>query len=78
MELEEYKKYLNSNRIKLFDYQYRLSLYKLNLVYSLNKDQVGGGKNILYNKNSQTVKKIVDCSLSNNVKLGYIYQLIYS
>ena len=77
MELQEYKKYLNSKGIKLFDHEYRLSLYKLNLVNSFNNDQIGGGS-ILYRKDSKTVKEIVNCSLSNNVKLGYNYQLIYS
>ena len=47
------------------------------LVNSFNNDQIGGGS-ILYRKDSKTVKEIVNCSLSNNVKLGYIYQLIYS
>ena len=78
MELLEYKKYLNSKGINLFDHEYRLSLYKLNLVNGLNSDQVGGGLNILNNKSTCKIKHIVNCSLSNNVKLGYIYNLIYS
>lgn len=78
MELLEYKKLLKSKGIKLFDYQYRLSLYKLNLINSLDHNQVGGGGKILINKNNYELKNIVDCCLSNNVKLGHIYNLIYN
>lgn len=78
MDLLEYKKILKSKGIKLFDYEYRLSLYKINLINSTNLEQYGGGINILNNKNNNELKNIVNCLLSNNVKLGYIYNLIYS
>jgi hypothetical protein len=78
MDLLEYKYLLKKKGIKLFDYEYRLSLYKINLLNSFNNDQIGGGAKILLNKNNYEVKNIIDCCLSNNIKLGYIYNLIYN
>jgi len=78
MNILEYKKYLKSKGIVLFDHEYRLSLYKLNLVNSMSSEQLGGGKKNLNNKTNNEVSNIVNCCLSNNVKLGYIYNLIYN
>lgn len=79
MDINNYKKILNEKGIKLFDYQYRLSFFKINLVTNNNyNNQIGGGdKTLLKNKNKDELKNIVYCSLSQNVNLGYIHHLIF-
>ena len=82
MDFNNYKKLLKSNGIKLFDHQYRLSYFKINLVMQ-NRIQNGGGKsksksNILKIKEKDKLFNIVSYSLSNNINLGYMYHLIYN
>ena len=80
MDFNNYKKLLKSNGIRLFDHQYRLSYFKVNLVMK-NRIQEGGGKRnnkILKKKNKNKLLNIVSYSLSNNINLGYMYYLIYN
>lgn len=82
MDLNNYKKILKAKGIKLFDYQYRLSFFKINLATNNNynfDNQIGGGnKKILKNKNKKELINIVSYSLSKNVNLGYIHHLLYT
>ena len=84
MNYNNYITYLKKNNIILFDYQYRLSYYKLNKLQLFN-NQIGGSinnknnTNILFkNKSYKETINIINLSLSNNIKLGYLYYLIYN
>jgi len=85
MDYTKYVQYLKNKNIILFDHQYRLSYYKLNRLQNLN-NQNGGGKyttnynsNLIFkNKSNNDIINIINSSLSNNTKLGYLYYLIYN
>ena len=77
MKFNYYKNILNEKNIYLFDHQYRISHYKLNLLSSNdNYNQTGGGK-IISNKSKKELEQMLDLLLSNNMNLGYIYNFIY-
>jgi hypothetical protein len=82
MDYTKYVQYLKNKNIILFDHQYRLSFYKLNRLQHLN-NQNGGGKyttnyNLFKNKSNNDIINIINSSLSNNTKIGYLYYLIYN
>ena len=63
------KQILESNNIKLFDYEYRISYYEL-LKYTQTYDMKGGGNTLstlnILKKKSISLKNIVDILLSRN------------
>ena len=68
MNYINYKKFLDSKNIKLFDYEYRISYYKL-LKYTQKDTMIGGGNTLsVLNSlnNSLSCKTIVDILLSHN------------
>ena len=70
MNFINYKHFLESKNIKLFDHEYRISYYKL-LKYTQTNNMIGGGNtlsvlNSLNNKDSISLKNIVDILLSHN------------
>jgi hypothetical protein len=82
MDYTKYVQYLKNKNIILFDHQYRLSYYKLNRLRNLNNQTGGGNYNNNYylfkNKSNNDIINIINSSLSHNVKLGYLYHLIYN
>ena len=83
MDFKKFRKILEKNNIKLFDYEYRISY---NRIFNMNKicnqnNQYGGGdinSNIFKLKSKNNLENIINYSLSKNMKLGYLYYLIYT
>ena len=83
MNYNKYVQYLKDKNIILFDHQYRLSYYKLNKLLTYNNQKGGSGLNnkynfLFHNKSNNEIINIIDSSLSHNIKLGYLYHLIYN
>ncbi len=66
MNYNEYVNYLKSNKIFLFDHDYRISYH--NISEYLMKDMVGGGKNnnILSKYNIKQLTEIINIAISPN------------
>lgn len=77
MELSTFKEFLKKKDIILFDYEYRIALYKINLI---KNEQIGGGQEVklLSNKTKMEINQIINYTLSFNFKLGYLNNLIYN
>uniref|UniRef100_A0A6C0J5H7 Uncharacterized protein n=1 Tax=viral metagenome TaxID=1070528 RepID=A0A6C0J5H7_9ZZZZ len=82
MNYNNYVQSLKNKNILLFDHQYRLSYYKLNKIITFNNQTGGGNYNtnpkLFKNKSNEDLCNIINLSLSNNIKLGYLYYLIYN
>ena len=74
MKLVEYKNFLESRNIKLYDCQYRISYHKLLNQNSIYGEQTGGGSLIkkLNNLSNEKIHSIVNLLLSsNNYYIGF-------
>ena len=71
MDLLKYKKLLKKNNIQLFDYELRISHYKIT---NINTEQIGGGKrksliHRLKKLDNNNILNIVKLSLSSNPQM---------
>jgi len=66
-----YIKLLEEKNIILYDFQKRISYYRLN---NLNKEQIGGGKKLDLNKlDDYKIEKIIINLLNNNIDFLKMY-----
>jgi hypothetical protein len=77
MKYKEYIKYLKSNNIILFDYDYRISYNNIKIYYNINNINnnnklSGGGNN---NHNIHNIHTIINIALSSNPHYLLNYQL---
>lgn len=79
MNITDYINFLKNKNIILYDYEYRISHFKIKKILSINQNGGSSFNNNFFfkNKSNEEIKYILNVSMSNNTKLGYLYYLLY-